>query len=157
MADEILESATPEPVPAKAAKAEKAEKAEKPPAIEAKPLPDFMAQDCLPALKQKLESNGINDIALSFATAKVTVKGYGDTPDCWQLIGKWQADRQPRQFNIYFFDADLQGQRGFSYCSNNTLPSTMESFRIDERKLSLDLLVAGVLQRLDNQKWLDQN
>jgi Protein of unknown function (DUF2996) len=155
MADEILPSPAPEPAPEPAPA--KAPKAEKPPAIEAKPLPDFMAQDCLPALKQKLESNGINDIDLSFGTAKVTVKGYGSTPDCWQLIGKWQADRQPRQFNIYFFDADLQGQRGFSYSSDGTLPSTMESFRIDERKLSLDLLVSGVLQRLDNQKWLDQN
>jgi hypothetical protein len=139
------------------AEAPAAAKKEKPPAIEDKPLPEFMAQDCLPALQQNLTTKGVAGIDLRFAKQKIAVKGYESSPECWQIIGHWQIDNQPRQFNVYFFDETLQGQRGFSYSSGGTLPSTMESFRIDERKLSIDLFISGVLQRLNGQKWLTRN
>jgi Protein of unknown function (DUF2996) len=85
------------------------------------------------------------------------VRGYESLPECWQIEGKWQARQKAHQFNVYFFDAELQGQRGFSVSLGNQKPSTMESFRIDERKMSLNLFISGVLQRLDSQKWLDRN
>jgi len=36
-------------------------------------------------------------------------------------------------------------------------PSTLEPFLIDERKVTLDLMVFGVMQRLNGQKWLERN
>jgi hypothetical protein len=153
MADETTQpnpEATTEAAP-------KAAKKEKPPAVEDKPLPEFITQDCLPALKQKLEGLGLAGLDLSFGQQKIGVKGYTTLPDCWQIVGKWQAERQLHQFNVYFFDADLQGQRGFSSSLGGAMPSTMESFRIDERKMSLDLLISGILQRLNGQKWLARN
>ncbi|MGB3208973.1 MAG: DUF2996 domain-containing protein, partial [Crinalium sp.] len=36
-------------------------------------------------------------------------------------------------------------------------PSTLEPFLIDERKVTLDLMVFGVIQRLNAQKWLVRN
>jgi Protein of unknown function (DUF2996) len=179
MADETTPSdpttpettATPpvEPVPAKkAAKpvapdavgdaaAAPAAKKEKAPAVEDKPLPEFMAQDCLPVLTQQLADQGIEGLDLTFKTQKIAVRGYESLPECWQIEGKWQAKQKAHQFNVYFFDADLQGQRGFSSSLGNQAPSTMESFRIDERKMSLNLFISGVLQRLNGQKWLDRN
>ncbi len=129
----------------------------KAPAVEDKPLPEFMAQDCLPVLTEQLTAQGLQGLDLTFKTQKIAVRGYESLPACWQIEGKWQADQKAHQFNIYFFDANLQGQRGFSVSLGNQLPSTMESFRIDERKLSLNLLISGVLQRLNSQKWLDRN
>ncbi len=157
MADETTPSNSPSTaVPAETA-APPAAKKEKPPAVEDKPLPEFMEQHCLPLLRSQLASQGIADIDLHFSEHPIAVKGYEQSPACWQIVGKWQSDRQAHQFNVYFFDADLQGQRGFSYSLGGSLPSTLESFRIDERKMSLDLLVSGVLQRLNSQKWLNRN
>jgi Protein of unknown function (DUF2996) len=129
----------------------------KAPAVEDKPLPEFMAQDCLPVLIEQLTAQGIQGLDLTFKTQKIAVRGYESLPECWQMEGKWQANQKAHQFNVYFFDADLQGQRGFSVSLGNQLPSTMESFRIDERKMSLNLFISGVLQRLNSQKWLDRN
>ena len=36
-------------------------------------------------------------------------------------------------------------------------PATIEPFLLDERKITLDLLVFGVIQRLNAQKWLGGN
>jgi hypothetical protein len=157
MADETQQQ--PEVTPASAAAPPEAApaKKEKAPAVEDKALPDFMAQDCLPALQKSLGDKGVAGLDLKFAKQKVAVKGYEAAPECWQVVAQWQVEKQPRQFNIYFFDENLQGARGFSYSIGNVKPSTMESFRIDERKMSLDLLVSGVLQRLNSQKWLARN
>ena len=70
-------------------------------------------------------------------------------------MGRWQQNGS-RQFNLYFPKEDIQGQRAFS-CNEGSRPSTLEPFLIDERKVTLDLLLYGVLQRLDGQKWLERN
>ena len=48
---------------------------------------------------------------------------------------------------------------GWFICSADkfTLISTIEPFLGDERKINLDLLVFGVVQRLNAQKWLTRN
>ncbi len=137
--------------------AEPAAKKVKAPALEDKPLSEFMAQDCLPELIKQITAQGIEGLDLTFKTQKIAVRGYESLPECWQIEGKWQARQKAHQFNVYFFDAELQGQRGFSVSLGNQKPSTMESFRIDERKMSLNLFISGVLQRLNGQKWLDRN
>jgi Protein of unknown function (DUF2996) len=147
--------------PPKAADADAAEaapkaKKEKAPALEDKPLNDFIQQDYLPALQKGLAEQGVPSADLTYTKSKIPVSGFGQYPDCWQVEGKWQAGQQQRQFNIYFFDESLQGQRGFSYTESQDT-STLESFRIDEKKLTLDLLVQGTLQRLNGQKWLVRN
>jgi hypothetical protein len=152
--------ATPAPAtpakPAAGAAAAKPKK-EKPPALEDKPFTEFMQQDYLPALQQGLAKQGIPSIDLSFAKQPIPVNGFAQAPECWQVMGKWLVNKQSRQFNIYFFDESLQGQRGFSYTESQAKPSTLESFMIDERKITLDLLVAYTLQRLNGQKWLARN
>ncbi|MGI0493353.1 DUF2996 domain-containing protein [Alkalinema pantanalense CENA528] len=132
-------------------------KKEKPPALESKPFADFIQQDYLPALQKGFEKLKIAGVALQFVKQKIPVVGYTDFPECWQVVGQWQANQQLRQFNIYFYDEDIQGQRGFSATATGRDASTLESFRIDEKKVTLDLLVLGTLQRLNGQKWLALN
>lgn len=143
---------TPSEEAIKPAKAKK----EKAPALEDKPFNEFVQQDYLPALKQGLAKLGVQDIDLAFEKKKIPIKGY-ESNESWQIVGQWQASKQPRQFNIYFFDETINGLKGFSCAESTGRPSTLESFLIDERKVTLDLLVFGAVQRLNGQKWLAKN
>jgi len=134
--------------------AAKAAKKEKAPAVEDKPFAEFIQQDYLPALKNALSDQGVQNLELTFAKQKVPIAGYSKAEDCWQVIGRWQNGM--RQFNLYFPKEDLQGQRAFS-CNEGHAPSTLEPFLIDERKVTLDLMIFGVVQRLNGQKWLERN
>ena len=130
-------------------------KKEKPPAVEAKPFIEFIEQDYLPALSQALVEKGVTDLHIALEQAKIAVKGFESSPACSQVIGRW-ADGQ-RQFNIYFFEDSIQGKRAISCVDRASKPSTIESFLIDERKITLDLLVSGLVLRLNSQKWLLRN
>ena len=135
--------------PAKAAKKEKA------PALEDKPFAEFVQQHYLPALKEALAKQNVSNLQLSLEKQKIPIIGYAQQPECWQIIGSW--DRGMRQFRVYFTQEDIQGTRGFSFAENGGKPSTLEPFLCDERKITLDLLVFGVVQRLNAQKWLVRN
>lgn len=133
-------------------------KKEKAPALEDKPFADFIQQDFMPALKQGLAGQGIEDVELTLAKQAIPVLGMANAPECSQVIGYWKSSwKQPRTFSIYFLQDDIQGQKAFSYSESESRPSTLESFLIDERKVNLGLLVFGVLQRLNAQKWLVRN
>jgi hypothetical protein len=130
-------------------------KKEKAPAVEAKPFSDFIQQDYLPALTQALIDKGAIDLDLKLNRSKISVKGFDTAPECSQVIGRWNDGK--RQFNVYFFDDNIQGQRAISCADFGHQSSTIESFLIDERKITLDLLVSGVVLRLNSQKWLTRN
>ncbi|MBC6429670.1 DUF2996 domain-containing protein [Nostoc sp. HG1] len=144
--------AAAEEKPAAAAKAAKKEKA---PSVEDKPFVEFIEQDYLPALQKAIAQEGVQDLQVSFAKQKVPITGFESAEECWQIIGSWK-ETGLRQFNLYFPEEDIQGKKGFS-CNEGKKPSTLESFLIDERKITLDLLVFGLVQRLDGQKWLGIN
>ncbi|MGI8503591.1 MAG: DUF2996 domain-containing protein [Hassallia sp.] len=134
--------------------AAKAAKKEKPPALEDKPFVEFVEQYYLPALQKAIAQQGVQDVELSFAKQKLSIVGFDTSEECWQVLGKLQNGL--RQFNLYFLDEDIQGKKGFS-CNEGKKPSTLESFLIDERKMTLDLMVYGMVQRLNGQKWLGRN
>ncbi len=132
---------------AKAAKA-KVETRDEPPAnaakkaaVEDKPFGDFISQDYLPALEKALSAQALSDLKLGFANNQVS--------------GEWMNGQ--RQFTVYFPQGDISAQRAFSCSIGKTPPSTFEPFLVDERKITLDLLVFGVVQRLNAQKWLGNN
>ncbi len=127
----------------------------KPPAVEAKPFTEFIQQDYLPALTQALTDQGVTDLQIDLAQAKIAVKGFETAPECSQVIGRWNGG--DRQFNIYFFEDNIQGKRAISCADLGNKSSTIESFLIDERKITLDLLVSGLVLRLNSQKWLMRN
>ena len=139
--------------PAATGKATKAKKT-KPPVVEDKPFPEFMQQHFTPALKKAFAGEGVTDIELEFTQKKLAIIGANDEP-CWQIIGKWNQGQ--RQFNLYFLDENIKGKKAFSYTTSSNIPSTIESFMIDERRVTLDLMVMYTLQRLNGQKWLTRN
>jgi hypothetical protein len=150
------ENTTPETPTAEAEKPAKAPAAKKPkePTIEEKPFAEFIEQHFVPALGDALKKLGISDLELSFENTKLPFVGMSSEP-CPQVSGTWLDNA--RQFTIYFIDGDINGKKAFSYGENNKPSSTIESFMIDERKATLDLLLFYTLQRLNGQKWLTRN
>jgi hypothetical protein len=120
--------------------------------IEEKPFTDFIQQDYIPALRQTFMEKDISDFHVSLEHSKIAVSGFGNAPECSQVIGYWNGGT--RQFNIYFFEDDIQGQRAISCASSRNIASTIESFLVLERKVTLDLLILWLAQRLINQRWL---
>jgi Protein of unknown function (DUF2996) len=109
--------------------------------VEAKPFNEFILHDFFPGLEQAFASRDYADLELSFANNQVN--------------GTW--DDGQKQFTIYFPDGDIQGRKAFSEASNGIPASTIEPFLIDERKVTLNLLIFGVLQRINAQKWFGGN
>jgi hypothetical protein len=137
------------PETASAAKSDKAKPEAKPaaakkeakPTVESKPFADFIKQDFIQALEKAFAAQEYQDLELTFNNN--------------QVAGTW--DDGQKQFIVYFPDGDIQGRKAFSEASNGIAPSTIESFLIDERKVTLDLLVFGVVQRINAQKWFGRN
>lgn len=151
------EETTPDTANQETAAAKPAAKAKKA-GVEDKPFANFIQEDYIPALKKGLEDQGITGVDLTFGNQAIAVKGFSQYPPCAQVVGRWNSGyKQPRQFTIYFFDDDINGKKGFSYSESDSPASTLESFRIDERKSDLGLLVFWTLQRLNAQKWLVRN
>jgi Protein of unknown function (DUF2996) len=135
----MTEETTPQTEEKPKAKA-KVEKV-KVPTVEELPFAEFVEKHYLPALAKELQDKGLTDLDLKFEQS--------------QVRGHWFGGL--RAFTIYFTNQDINAQKAFSCADGGLKPSTIEPFLIDERKATLDLLVFGVRQRLNAQKWLKAN
>lgn len=156
MADESTPKAPAKKQPAdKAAKAPAKAKKAKPPKLEDKPFAEFIEQHFLPAVKTALaKEDGLDDIQLAFETQSINVIGADDSRYP-QVIGHWAKGL--RQFSIAFLEESITGPKVFYFATDGATPSTIEQFMGDERRITLDLMVLYVLQRLKGQKWLKGN
>jgi hypothetical protein len=134
----MSETTTPTP---EQAKPPAKPKVEKPPAIEELPFEEFITAHYLPALTKAFGKQDVTDLQLKFNNS--------------QVQGIWAQGL--RQFTVYFSKSDINAQKAFSCADSGRSPSTIEPFLIDERKAPLELLVFGVIQRLNAQKWLISN
>ncbi|MDY6785028.1 MAG: DUF2996 domain-containing protein [Cyanobacteriota bacterium] len=148
------ESATDKQSKPAAKPAAKAKKP-KPPALEDKPFTEFIEQHFLPSLKTAAAKEGTDDLELKFVKEPLPIVGASANDTCWQVQGNWGKGLY--QFNLYFPEEKIKGQKGFSFSTNGAKPSILESFMIDERKVTLDLMVLYTLQRLNAEKLLAIN
>jgi hypothetical protein len=130
-------------------------KKEKPPKVEEKPFDEFITQHFIPQLREALGTEGIDDLYLSLEQEKLPLANTTEVPECWQVIGIWNNGK--RRFSLGFAKDDISAPKFFCAADAGGQPSTLESFMIDERRVTLDLLVLYVVQRLNGQKWLTRN
>lgn len=129
----------------------------KKPKLEDKPFVEFIQEHFIPGLQKAFTSQGIGDMKLAFSQEKLGEE------ECWQVMGNWPKGDPAgirfaaRQFNLYFLEESIQGKKAFSCATNGGKPSIIESFMIDERRVTLSLIVLYTLQRLNGQKWLARN
>ena len=73
---------------------------------------------------------------------------------CWQIRGELPGDRR---FWLCFNSEDIASGKTITLADPGSDPTLLESFLIDEKRMSLALLVSRLLQRLNGQKWLGGN
>ncbi len=136
--------------PAEAAEAAKPAAKAKPPAPEDKPFDDFVPNLLIPALAKEIQAYGGAAPELSFSQGAMPVVG----SDCWMVRGELPGERR---FWLCFTDADIASAKTIALAEAGGAPSLLESFLIDEKKMTLPLLVSRLVQRLNGQKWLGAN
>jgi len=143
----VTDSAQPaQSKPAEAAPAKPA----KPPAPEDKPFADFVPNLLIPAIAKEIEAYGGPNCELRFEQGAMPVVG----SPCWMVIGELP---QARRFWLCFTSDAISSAKTIAVAEAGAEPSLLESFLIDEKKITLALLVSRLVQRLNGQKWLGAN
>lgn len=136
--------------PAATAPTEAAKAKAKPPAPEDQPFETFVPQLLLPALAKEVQSYGGPAPELAFCQGPMPVVG----SECWMVTGELPGERR---FWLCFTEANIASAKTIAVAEAGASPSLLESFLIDEKKMTLALLVSRLVQRLNGQKWLGPN
>ncbi len=132
-------------IPAKA----KAKPVKEPP-IEKKPFLEFVNDYLIPEIKNefKLKGKEVNKINI-----QKTHRPIADDI-CWVI---YCEINDTCNFWLSFERDDITSLKSFSLCKNYEKPSIIESFLIDEKKITLKLIISRILQRLNGQKLIGAN
>lgn len=122
----------------------------KPPKPEDKPFPEFIDTLFIPAVLKQLEENAITPERLERVVESRPVVG----GDCPMVVGELPGGRR---FWVCFGKEDITSPKHIALAESGSEPTLLESFLIDEKRMSLPLLVSRLLQRLNGQKWLGRN
>lgn len=122
----------------------------KPPAPEDRPFEDFVIECLLPALRNEITAYGGPLTDLRLVEGPMPVIG----APCWMVQGSLP---QERRFWLCFTEASIQSAKTVVVAERGSEPSVLESFLIDEKRITLALLVSRLVQRLNGQKWLGPN
>ena len=149
----LFRSAAPESPKPQASPAETAAPAggkPKAPTVESLPFAEFIPQHLLPALAKECQAYGGPAPELTFSQGAMPVTSM----DCWLVKGELPGGRR---FWLCFTSAELDAAKMIALAEAGAEPSLLESFLIDEKKMTLPLLVSRLVQRLNGQKWLGPN
>ena len=127
-----------------------AAKPAKPPAPEDKPFGEFVPNLLIPAIAAEIKAYGGPEVTLSFEQGPMPVVG----SPCWMVKGELPGGRR---FWLCFTSDSISSAKTIAVAEAGAEPSLLESFLIDEKKMSQALLVSRLVQRLNGQKWLGAN
>ena len=125
-------------------------KPKKEPPIEKKPFQEFVNVHLIPSLIEEINQRGleINDINLQNTNRPIA----GDK--CWVINCEI---KDTCNFWLSFENEDISSLKSISLSKPNQKPSIIESFLIDEKRITLKLIISRVLQRLNGQKLIGVN
>ena len=128
----------------------KAKKPVKEPPIEKKPFLEFINDYLIPEIKNefKLKGKEITKINLQKTHRPIA------EDICWVI---YCEINDTCNFWLSFEKDDITSLKSFSLCKNYEKPSIIESFLIDEKKITLKLIISRILQRLNGQKLIGAN
>lgn len=147
----VVSDPTPSSTPSPVGKTgTKAPKPAKPPAPEEAPFSSFIPNALIPALAEQICSYGGQAPELRLEQGAMPVVG----SSCWMVVGELPGDRR---FWLCFTSDNINAPKTIALAEGGVEPSLLESFLIDEKKMSQALLVSRLVQRLNVQKWLGPN
>ena len=118
--------------------------------IERKPFQEFINIHLIPAVTEEINQRGleINNINLKNTNRPIA----GDK--CWVINCEI---KETCNFWLSFEKDDISSLKSISLSKPNQKPSIIESFLIDEKRITLKLIISRVLQRLNGQKLIGVN
>ena len=118
--------------------------------IEKKPFQEFINIHLIPALTEEINLRGlkVNNINLTNTNRPIA----GDK--CWVINCEI---KDTCNFWLSFEKEDISSLKSISLSKPNQKPSIIESFLIDEKRITLKLIISRVLQRLNGQKLIGVN
>ena len=118
--------------------------------IEKKPFKEFVNIHLIPSLIEEINQRGleINNINLKNTNRPIA----GDK--CWVINCEI---KDTCNFWLSFEREDISSLKSISLSKPNQKPSIIESFLIDEKRITLKLIISRVLQRLNGQKLIGVN
>ena len=118
--------------------------------IEKKPFQEFINIHLIPALTDEINQRGfeVNNINLKNTNRPIA----GDK--CWVINCEI---KNTCNFWLSFEKEDISSLKSISLSKPNQKPSIIESFLIDEKRITLKLIISRVLQRLNGQKLIGVN
>jgi len=118
--------------------------------IEKKPFQEFINIHLIPSLIQEINQRGleVNNINLENTNRPIA----GDK--CWVINCEI---KDTCSFWLSFEKEDISSSKSISLSKPSQKPSIIESFLIDEKRITLKLIISRVMQRLNGQKLIGVN
>ena len=118
--------------------------------IEKKPFQEFINDHLIPSLIEEINLRGLEINEINLQNTKRPIAG----DKCWVINCEI---KNTCNFWLSFEKEDISSLKSISLSKPNQKPSIIESFLIDEKRITLKLIISRVLQRLNGQKLIGVN
>ena len=118
--------------------------------LEKKPFLNFINEHLIPSLKEEINQRGFEIININLKNTNRPIAG----DKCWVINCEIKGTCN---FWLSFEKDDISSLKSISLSKPNQKPSIIESFLIDEKRITLKLIISRVLQRLNGQKLIGVN
>ncbi len=118
--------------------------------IEKKPFQEFVNFHLLPSLTEEINQRGLEINYINLQNTNRPIAG----DKCWVINCEI---KDTCNFWLSFEKDDISSLKSISLSKPNQKPSIIESFLIDEKRITLKLIISRVLQRLNGQKLIGVN
>ena len=118
--------------------------------IEKKPFNEFINDHLLPSIIQEFKVRGFEVEEINLKNTSRPIAG----DKCWVI---YCEIKDICNFWLSFEKEDISSLKSISLCKTNQKPSVIESFLIDEKRITLKLIISRILQRLNGQKLIGIN
>ena len=118
--------------------------------IEKKPFQEFVNVHLIPSLIEEINQRGLEINYINLQNTNRPIAG----DKCWVINCEI---KDTCSFWLSFEKDDISSLKSISLSKPNQTPSIIESFLIDEKRITLKLIISRVLQRLNGQKLIGVN
>ena len=118
--------------------------------IEKKPFQEFVNNHLIPSLIEEINQRGLEINYINLQNTNRPIAG----DKCWVINCEI---KDTCNFWLSFEKDDISSLKSISLSKPNQTPSIIESFLIDEKRITLKLIISRVLQRLNGQKLIGVN
>ena len=118
--------------------------------IEKKPFDEFINNYLIPSLVKEFKDKGFEIVDINLQN---TIRPITDDK-CWVIFC---SIKNTCNFWLSFEKNDICSLKSISLSKPNQKPSIIESFLIDEKRITLKLIISRIMQRLNGQKLIGVN